>query len=587
MYRTHNCNQLKADDEKSCVTLSGWAHRVRDHGGLIFIDIRDRYGYTQLVSDPDNLKETHKAMEQIKSEYVIKITGTVRKRPDGMVNKSIDTGEVEVVVKELEILNEADVLPFEVDQDKDLSEEIRLEHRYLDLRRDRMKNNVIMRHKIIKYIRDHMDKREFLEIETPILIKGTPEGSREYLVPSRLHPGKFYVLPQAPQQLKQMLMVAGMDKYFQIARCFRDEDQRGDRQPEFTQLDIEMSFVEEEDVLKVNEELAVELIKKLKPAKKVRDVPFIKMSWQEAMDKYGSDKPDLRFKMEITDITDLVKDSGFQVFADAVKAGNLVRALKVDGGAEFSRKDIDGFTEIAKEFGAKGLVHISIGDEIKSPISKFVKEKELKTIIDKCGAKKGDMIFIVADEFKVVCETLSHIRVECGKRFNLMDKDNLVFVWITHFPLFEFNKEDGKLVSSHHPFTHPMEEDIDLLDEEPEKVRAKAYDLVLNGVEIAGGSIRIHDPKLQSKIFDILGISKEDAGLRFGHLLKAFTFGAPPHGGIAWGLDRFIMLMQDEPNIREVIPFPKDQKGRDLMVHAPSELPDEQIAEANIRLLKF
>lgn len=567
--------------------LSGWVHRKRDHGGFIFIDIRDRYGYTQLVSDPVNFKAAHEVLESVKPEYVVNVKGVTRERPSGNVNKDIDTGGIEVLVKEAKLLNAANVLPFEVDQEKELSEEIRLEYRYLDLRRERMKKNIVMRHKVIKFMRDFMDKEGFLEIETPILIKGTPEGSREYLVPSRLYPGKFYVLPQAPQQLKQLLMVAGMDKYFQIARCFRDEDQRGDRQPEFTQLDIEMSFVEENDILDINECLAIDLIKNLKPEKKIRDIPFKRMTWQEAMDKYGSDKPDLRFAMEISDITKIVEDSEFKVFADTVKAGKLVRALCVTGGATFTRKEITEFEEAAKEFGAKGLVSIAITNEgTKSPILKFLKDKEVNDIVETCGAKKGDMIFIIADEFKIVCSALSHIRLTCGKRFGLMDKDNLVFVWVTEFPLFEWNKDDQKFVSAHHPFTHPQDKDIELLSKSPEKIRAKAYDLVVNGVEIGGGSIRIHDSVLQSKIFDTLGISKSDAEARFGHLLKAFTFGAPPHGGIAWGLDRFIMILQDEPNIREVIPFPKDQKARDLMVHAPSELPDEQVMEANVKIIK-
>lgn len=586
MYRTHNCNQLRLENKGASVTLCGWVHRKRDHGGLLFVDLRDRYGYTQLVSDPDNFKDAYKVMDSLKPEYVVKITGEVRERPKGMCNKDIETGDVEILVKEAEIISTSEVLPFEVDQDKDLAEEIRLEYRYLDLRRDRMKKNIIMRHKIIKMIRDFMDDEGFLEIETPILIKGTPEGSREYLVPSRLYPGKFYVLPQAPQQLKQLLMVAGMDKYFQIARCFRDEDQRGDRQPEFTQLDVEMSFIEEEDILKVTETLAIELIKKLKPQKKIREIPFKRLSWQEAMDKYGSDKPDLRFDMEISDITEIVKDSEFQVFKDTAKSGDMIRALMVPGGAKFSRKELDEFTELAKNFGAKGLAHIAITEEgLKSPILKFMNEKEVSAVIEKCGAKKGDIIFIVADCFDVVCAALGQTRLECGRRFGLMNNDELVFAWILNFPLFEWSQEEQKLASAHHPFTSPCTEDIPLLDKDPQKVLARAYDLIVNGVEIAGGSIRIHNPKLQSKIFDVLKISREDVEQRFGHLLKAFSFGAPPHGGIAWGLDRFIMILQDEPNIREVIPFPKDQKARDLMVHSPSELPDSQIAEANVKVI--
>jgi aspartyl-tRNA synthetase len=585
MLRTNTCNELTAAESGKDVTLCGWVHRRRDHGGMIFIDLRDRYGLTQIVADPKTSKESHALADQVRSEYVVRIQGTVRKRPEGMANKNMATGEIEVLIKSFEILNQALTPPFEIDQEKDVAEDLRLKYRYLDLRHERMRDNLIIRHKVIKKIRDFMDEHGFLEIETPILVKGTPEGSREYMVPSRLYPGKFYVLPQSPQQLKQLLMVAGMDRYFQIARCFRDEDQRGDRQPEFTQLDIEMSFIEEEDILKLNEELMILLVESLAPHKKILQKPFPRLTWQEAMDKYGSDKPDLRFDLEITDISDLVKNTEFKVFAEALKMDGIVRALKIDGGNIFTRKDIDELTEVAKIYGASGLAYIQMSEEgPKSSFLKFLKEEELKAILERTKAKKGDIIFFGAGAFLTVCEALGHVRLVCADKLKLRNKDDFAFCWIYDFPLFEWSKEEQKLSAAHHPFTSPKEEDFALLDTEPEKARAKAYDLALNGSEVAGGSIRIHTPELQSKIFDILKISKEDAQKRFGHLLHAFQFGAPPHGGIAWGLDRLIMIFRDEENIREVMAFPKDQKAKDLMLNAPSELPDEQVAEMHVRV---
>jgi aspartyl-tRNA synthetase len=502
-----------------------------------------------------------------------------------MRNEKMKTGEIEVLISGIDILNKAKTPPFEIDQEKDVSEELRLKYRYLDLRRERMKNNIVMRHKIIKMIRDIMDSKDFIEVETPILIKGTPEGSREYLVPSRLYPGTFFVLPQSPQQLKQLLMVAGMDKYFQIARCFRDEDQRGDRQPEFTQLDIEMSFVESEDIIKLNEELMVQLIEKLVPHKKIVSKPFRRMTWQEAMDKYGSDKPDLRFELPIADVSSILANCQFKVFTDCLKNGGFVRALKIPGGGKFTRKEIDEFTEVAKVYGTKGLSYLIIAKEgPKSSLLKFLNEAEVKALIESVNAETGDIIFFAADEHKTVCEAIGHVRLTCADKMNLRDPDKFAFCWIYDFPLFEWSKEEQKLNAAHHPFTAPKDEDIELLDKKPESVRAKAYDLALNGSEVAGGSIRIHNAELQSKIFDVLDISKEEANQRFGHLLHAFEFGAPPHGGIAWGLDRLIMLIQDEPNIREVIAFPKDQKAKDLMLNAPAEMPANQVAEMHIRI---
>lgn len=525
--------------------------------------------------------------EGVRSEFVLQVTGSVRKRPEGSENKNMGTGEIELVVSEMKILNAAKTTPFEIDVPQDPNEELRLKYRYLDLRRERMKNNIVVRHKIVKSIRDYMDKHDFVEIETPILIKGTPEGSREYIVPSRLYHGKFFVLPQSPQQMKQLLMVAGMDRYFQIARCFRDEDQRGDRQPEFTQLDVEMSFVDAEDVMSLNEGLMIELVEKYVPHKKLLKKPFPRLTWKDAMMTYGSDKPDLRFDMKICDVSSLVAGCGFKVFADAVSNGGVVFALKVEGASGFTRKQIDDLTEVAKVYGAKGLAYIVMEEAgVKSPIAKFFSEDEMAKLVAATGAKTGDIVFFGADEFDIAATALGQVRLACGDTLGLRKSDELAFCWIYEFPLFEYSKEDKRLVSAHHPFTAPMTEDVAMLDTNPRAVRAKAYDLALNGSEIGGGSIRIHDAVEQGKIFEVLGISKEDCELRFGHMLHAFEYGAPPHGGIAWGIDRLVMIFRDEPNIREVMAFPKDSKAKDLMMGAPSEIPKEQIDEMHIEIAK-
>lgn len=442
-----------------------------------------------------------------------------------------------------------------------------------------------MRHRLIKMIRDFMTDKNFVEVETPILIKGTPEGSREYLVPSRLYPGKFYVLPQSPQQLKQLLMVAGMDRYFQIARCFRDEDQRGDRQPEFTQLDVEMSFVDENDVMGLIEELMIKLTEELVPHKKIVWKPFKRISWQEAMGSYGSDKPDLRFEMKIVDVSDVAKETQFEVFQRALKKGGVVKALRVEGGAAFTRKEIDHYTEIAKANKAQGLAYIQVTPEgPKSSLLKFFTEEQTKAFIEKTKAVPGDIIFFTADTFTIACNSLGQVRLACADHFGLRDKNKFAYLWVYDFPLFEWNDEEQRFESSHHPFTTVQDQDYDLVFTDPAKAKGKHYDLVLNGYELAGGSIRIHEPKLQNRVFEVLGFSKEDAQRRFGHLLNAFEYGAPPHGGIAPGIDRIVMLFQDEPNIREVIAFPKDQKAKDLMLNAPSEMPDAQVAEMHIRI---
>jgi aspartyl-tRNA synthetase len=586
-FRTHTCGQLTAKDLDSEIVLSGWVNSRRDHGGLIFVDLRDRYGVTQIVADPSANEAAHKMLDSVRGEYVIKITGKVRKRPEGMDNSNLVTGEIEVILSKVKILNKSQPTPFEISSDKPVNEELRLKYRYLDLRRTRMQKNIMMRHKVINFIRNFMNGQDFLEIETPMLIKGTPEGSREYVVPARLHPGKFYVLPQSPQQLKQLCMVAGIDRYFQIARCFRDEDQRGDRQPEFTQLDMELSFVDEEDVMKVNEDLMLALVKEVMPKAVIKEDPFPHLSWHEAMSRYGSDKPDLRFDMEIVDVSDVVKDAEFKVFAEALKLEEgCVKALRVQRGSEFTRKQIDYLTDTARIYGAKGLAYITKANgELKSPIAKFFTEDQLAKLVETVGLEDDDIVFFGADKFKIVCESLGAVRLACGDHFGLRDPNLFAFCWVVDFPMFEWSEEDGRLVAAHHPFCSIKDEDVDLLETDPRKVRAKAYDFVMNGNEVGGGSIRIHEPELQSKIFEILGIAPQEAKQRFGHMLEAFTYGAPPHGGIAWGLDRVIMVFAGEPNIREVIAFPKDQQARDLMLDAPSTLPKEQIDEVHVKVV--
>ena len=587
MYRTHTCNELASNNIGETITLSGWVNRRRDHGGIIFIDLRDRYGVTQIVFDPNVDKASLEVAEKLRSEYVIRVIGEVKKRAEGQGNTKMDTGDIEVFVKEVEILNEAQTPPFEIDVEKNVNEELRLKYRYLDLRHDRMRDNIMLRHKMIMEIRNFMDQEGFVDIETPILIKGTPEGSREYLVPSRLYAGKFFVLPQSPQQLKQMLMIAGFDKYYQVARCFRDEDQRGDRQPEFTQLDVEMSFVNEKDVMQINEGLLIQLTKKFAADKKIQSETFPVFTWKEAMDSYGSDKPDIRFEMKIVDVSEIVKNSGFGVFSNNIKEGGVVKALRVEGAAELTRKEIDDLTELAKIHGAKGLAYFvyEADGNLKSPIAKFMEEDEIKAITDATGAKPGDIVFFGADDYVTACEALGQVRLACGDRFNLRDPNVFAYCWVNEFPMFEVNKESGAIAAMHHPFTRPMAEDIELLDTEPEKARSIGYDIVLNGNEIGGGSIRIHEHSLQQKIFKLLGITPEDAEIRFGHMLEAFSYGAPPHGGIAWGLDRLVMLFAGEPNIREVIAFPKDQKAKDLTLGAPSVMPDKDVLEANVKII--
>lgn len=583
MKRTHRCAELGLENVGETVTLMGWTQRRRDLGGLIFVWLRDRSGIIQVVFDSSSNKELFEKASGIRSEYVLAVVGEVARRAPEAVNSKLKTGEIEVLAKELRILSTAETPPFSIEEDSDVNEVLKLKYRYLDLRRPDMQRNFILRHKVAKVARDYFDEKGFLEIETPMLTKSTPEGARDYLVPSRVHPGKFFALPQSPQLFKQLLMVSGFDRYIQIVKCFRDEDLRADRQPEFTQIDLEMSFVNVDDVIEVNEGFIKRLFKQVLGIE--LETPFLRMPYREAMDRFGSDKPDIRFGMELVNVSDIVKDCDFKVFTDAVANGGSVRAINAKGcGDKFSRKDIDKLVDFVKTYKAKGMAWITVGEnDIKSSLTKFFTPEKMKALLERMEAEPGDLICLVADKNEIVYDALGQLRLELARKLDLLNKDEFKFLWVTEFPLYEYDEEEKRWVAKHHPFTSPMDEDIPLLDTDPGKVRAKAYDIVLNGVELGGGSIRIHDQDLQSKMFELLGFTKEQAWERFGFLLEAFKYGTPPHGGMAYGLDRLVMLMAGTSNIRDVIAFPKVQNSSCLMTNAPDFVDDRQLEELHIK----
>jgi aspartyl-tRNA synthetase len=589
--KSHNCGELRREHAEQTVTLAGWVSRRRDHGGLIFIDLRDRWGVTQVVADPAVSEQVHTTAHGVRGEYVLQVRGKVHIRPEGLSNPNLDTGEIEVIASEVEVLNAAKTPPFSTHDNAPVDEALRLRYRYLDLRRPRMQRNLTLRHETVKYIRDYLSAHDFIEIETPILFKSTPEGARDYLVPSRIHPGQFYALPQSPQQLKQLLMVAGYERYFQIARCFRDEDLRGDRQPEFTQLDLEMSFVEREDIMALIEPLFTGISEELSD-KRLLTKPFPRLSYPEAMERFGTDRPDMRFGMELFDVSDLVAESDFRVFSSTVASGGQVKGICAEGCAGYSRKQVNELTELVQEHDAKGLAWLALKEtesgepQVRSSFAKFLDETEVKALIARAQAKPGDLLLLVADQPETVAEALSHLRLEMGERLGLRAPDVLAYCWIIDWPLFSWNADEARWDPSHHLFTSPMPEDIPLLHTDPGAARGQQYDLVCNGYELAGGSIRIHRREVQEKIFDLIGLNLKEAKQRFGHMLQAFEYGTPPHGGIAPGIDRLVMLLAGEPNIREIMAFPKSQKAADLMSGAPSPVDLEQLYELHLRLVE-
>lgn len=587
MYRTHTCGELNKKHEGKSVTLSGWVHRRRDHGGLIFIDLRDKYGITQVTFNPDNNKEAHGAADKLRSEFVIKVTGEVKARPGTMVNKNLPTGEVELMVNNLELISAAKALPFEVDTDgRDINEDARLKWRFLDLRRERMRDNILFRAKVIKFLRDWMYDHGFSEFETPILTASSPEGARDFLVPSRLHPGKFYALPQAPQQFKQLLMISGFDRYFQVAPCFRDEAARADRSPgEFYQLDVETSFLTQEEFFQLMEPLFKDVSKVMAPHKKIMWDNFPRIPYHQAMLEYGSDKPDLRFEMKIQDVSALVKDCGFTVFSDAIKNKGVVRCLVASKAGEFTRSQIDELTEFVKGHGAKGLAYIVVSKEgLKSPLLKFLGDEFAAKLTQTVGAKPGDIVFFGADKENNVCKALGQLRLELGKRLNLIDKNLLGWAWIVDFPFYEWNEEDNKLDFAHNPFSMPQGGMDSLLNKDPLSIPAHQYDIICNGIELSSGAVRNHKPDIMYKAFELVGYDKSEVDKRFGHMIKAFEYGAPPHCGFAPGIDRLVMLLRDEPNIREITAFPKNGKAEDLLMGAPNEAREKQLKELHIKL---
>jgi aspartyl-tRNA synthetase len=581
--RTHSCNELGVDNVGEEVTLMGWVLRRRDHGGVIFIDLRDRWGITQVVFNPEINESVHAKAHALRSEWVLAVRGRVDRRPPTMENPNLATGAIEILVDELSILNASQTPPFPLDEEVDVSENLRLKYRYLDLRRPDMAANLIFRHRTARAIRNYLDENNFLEVETPVLTRSTPEGARDYLVPSRVNAGRFYALPQSPQLFKQLLMVAGMDRYYQIVKCFRDEDLRADRQPEFTQIDMELSFVNEEDIFQVTEGMINHVMKQT--LNYDLPLPLPRMSYDEAMERFGTDRPDLRFGLELVNLTDVVKDCGFQVFKTVVKKNGFIKSINAKGCASFSRKDLDDLTGYVAQFGAKGLawVKVKAGGEWQSPIAKFFTDEERNAMSTALDAEEGDLLFFVADQPAIAHQALAELRLELARRLDLIDKTTFNFIWITDFPLLEYDHEEKRHTAIHHPFTAPQQEDIDLLTTEPGKVKSRAYDLVLNGTEIGGGSIRIHQKKLQEKVFQALSISLEEAEKKFGFLLQALELGAPPHGGIAFGLDRLLMILCGRETIRDVIAFPKTQKATCPLTEAPSGVARKQLTELYLR----
>lgn len=581
--RTHSCGQLRSKDVGKDVTLMGWVQRRRDHGGVIFIDLRDREGLTQIVLNPEYSKDVHELGESIRNEYVIAVIGKVQNRPEGTVNEGLPTGAIEVYVSNLKILNNAETPPFVIEDYSNANEDIRLKYRYLDLRRPVLQRNIMLRHNLIKLIREFLYEKGFLDIETPFLTKSTPEGARDYLVPSRVNPGRFYALPQSPQMFKQLLMISGFDKYFQIVKCFRDEDLRADRQPEFTQLDMELSFIDRSDLMELIEEMFVKIFKEIMAVDVNR--PFPVMSYDEAMENYGHDAPDTRFGLHLKTINKLVENCGFNVFAESVKTGGSVKAINAKGAGDFSRKDIDDLTDYAVSLGAKGLAYIKVNDDgLQSPIVKFLGENLAYKIVEEMDGKAGDIIFFGAGSTDIVNLYMSKVRLKLGKMLRLIDNNKYDFVWITDFPLLEWDEEEKRYAAVHHPFTAPVDEDIKYFDTDPGKIRAKAYDLVLNGSEIGGGSIRIHRSDIQEKMFDALGMSEDERKRKFGFFVDALKYGTPPHGGIAFGVDRIATILTGSDSIRDVIAFPKTQRATCLMSDAPSIVDDKQLKELHIKL---
>lgn len=580
--RNHGCGTLTNKDKGKEVVLAGWVQRRRDHGGLIFVDLRDRTGVVQVVFNPSINSGVHAQAEHVRSEYVLAVKGRVEARPEGTVNPHLKTGEIEVITEEMEILNSARTPPFEIEDDIDVEEGLRLKYRYLDLRRPEMVTNLVLRHQVVRTVREFLNKNGFLEIETPILTKSTPEGARDFLVPSRLQPGHFYALPQSPQLFKQILMVAGMERYYQIARCFRDEDLRADRQPEHTQIDLEMSFISQDEIIALMEEMIKTVFRETLGIK--LETPFLRKTYRDAMETFGTDKPDLRYGLGLKDVSDVFRGSQFRVFAQALEKDGTIKAIKLSGEDEPGRSEMDELIEVAKKLGASGLVWLYFKNgEIKSPVSKFISDAERAKLEQQIEAKPGDLLLLVADKPDVANEVLGNLRVVLAKNRGLADKKGFKFVWIIEPPLVEYDEEEKRFKALHHPFTLPTQESLNLMEKEPMQAKAEAYDIVLNGVEIGGGSLRIHKRAVQEKMFRLLGLGDEEAREKFGFLLEAFEFGTPPHGGIAFGLDRLVMLMAGRKSIRDVIAFPKSQSATDLMTRAPDEVSDSQLKELHIK----